>query len=145
MSASRGYRQLWRIEGQTTMNNLAELSLFVGGIFNLGFTIFHLFFWKLFNWKKDLASLTPVNRSVMQILNLCLTFMILLMSYVSLFLPREMLTTRLGQILLVAFALFWFLRMLEQIFVFEVRNRLSVVFTLIFLLGSIFYFIPAIV
>lgn len=125
------------------MNNLAEISLFAGGIFNLGFTIFHLFFSKLFDWKKDLASLTAVNRSVMQILNLCLTFMIFVMGYVSLFLPREMLTTNLGKNLLVAFALFWFLRMLEQIFVFEVKNRLSVMFTLIFLLGSILYIIPA--
>lgn len=126
------------------MNNLAEVSLFAGGIFNLGFTIFHLFFWKLFDWKKDLTSLTPVNRSVMQILNLCLTFMIFVMAYLSLFLPREMLTTHLGRTLLIAFALFWFLRMLEQIFVFEVKGRLSVLFTLIFLLGTTFYIIPAI-
>jgi hypothetical protein len=126
------------------MNNLAEISLFAGGIYNLAFAIFHMFFWKLFDWKKDLVSLTPVNRSVVQILNLCLTFMILVMSYVSLFLSREMLTTNLGQKLMLAFALFWFLRMLEQIFVFEVKNKLSVVFTLIFLLGSILYTIPMI-
>ena len=126
------------------MNNLSEISLFAGGIFNLGFTIFHLFFWKLFDWKKDLAFLTPVNRSVMQILNLCLTFMIFMMAYVSLFLPREMLTTNLGRHLLVAFAIFWFLRMLEQILIFEVRNKLSVIFTLIFLLGSILYLSPMI-
>ena len=125
------------------MNNLSEISLFAGGIFNLGFTIFHLFFSKLFEWKRDLASLTPINRSVMQILNLCLTFMIFLMAYVSLFLPHEMLTTSLGDTLLVAFALFWFFRMLEQIFVFEVKGRLSVAFTLIFLLGSALYIIPA--
>lgn len=125
------------------MNNLAEVSLFAGGIFNLGFTIFHLFFWKLFDWKKDLASLTPVNRSVMQILNLCLTFMIFVMAYLSLFQPHEMLSTVLGKTLLAAIALFWFLRMLEQIFMFEVKSRLSVVFTLIFLLGSIFYIVPA--
>ena len=125
------------------MTSLSEISLFGGGLFNLGFTVFHLFFWKLFDWKNDLASLTPVNRSVMQILNLCLTFMIFVMAYLSLFLPREMLATHLGKSLLVAFAIFWFFRMLEQIFVFEVKGRLSVVFTLIFLLGSIFYVIPA--
>jgi hypothetical protein len=124
------------------MDNLAEVSLYVGGIFNLGFTIFHLFFWRLFNWKEDLGSLTPANRSVMQILNLCLTFMIFVMSYVSLFLPREMLSTNLGKNLLIAFALFWFLRMLEQIFLFEVKGRLSKIFTFIFLLGSIFYLVP---
>lgn len=125
------------------MNSLAEISLFAGGIFNLGFTVFHLFFSKLFDWKRDLASLTPVNRSVMKILNLCLTFMIFMMAYVSLFLSREMLTTSLGSLLLVAFALFWFFRMLEQIFLFEVKGTLSVVFTLIFLIGSLLYLVPA--
>ena len=125
------------------MNHLAEVSLIAGGIFNLGFAVFHLFFWRLFDWKKDLASLTPVNRSVMQILNLCLTFLLLVMAYVSLFLRREMLYTTLGNVLLIAFALFWFLRMLEQVFLFEVKSRLSAVFTLIFLLGSALYIVPA--
>ena len=125
------------------MNNLAEVSLTAGGIFNLGFAVFHLFFWRLFNWRKDLASLTPVNRSVMQILNLCLTFLLLVMAYVSLFLRREMLSTGLGKVLLIAFALFWFLRMLEQVFLFEVKSKLSAVFTLIFLLGSALYIVPA--
>ncbi len=124
------------------MDTLAEISVFAGGLFNLAFAVFHLFFWKLFDWQKDLASLTPVNRSVMQILNLCLTFMILLMAYVSLFLPHELLAARLGTTLLIAFALFWFLRMLEQIFLFEVKGWLSVVFTVLFLLGSILYVLP---
>lgn len=125
------------------MNSPAEVSLFAGGVFNLGFTIFHLFFSKLFDWKRDLATLTPVNRSVMKILNLCLTFMIFMMAYVSLFLPQEMLTTSLGSLLLVAFALFWFFRMLEQIFVFEVKGALSALFTVIFLVGSLLYLVPA--
>ncbi len=126
------------------MSNLAEVSLIAGGVFNLGFAVFHLFFWRLFDWKRDLASLTAVNRSVMQILNLCLTFLLLVMAYVSLFLRQAMLSTELGKALLIAFALFWFLRMLEQVFLFEVKNRLSAVFTLIFLLGSILYILPII-
>ncbi len=126
------------------MSNLAEVSLIAGGIFNLGFAVFHLFFWRLFDWKRDLASLTAVNRSVMQILNLCLTFLLLVMAYVSLFLRQAMLSTELGKTLLIAFALFWFLRMLEQVFLFEVKNRLSAVFTLIFLLGTILYILPII-
>ncbi len=124
------------------MNDVAQVSLVAGGIFNLGFAVFHLLFWRLFDWKKDLASLTALNRSVMQILNLCLTFLLLVMGYISLFLRRELLSTELGKTLLIAMALFWFLRMLEQIFVFEVRNRLSSAFTLLFFLGSILYILP---
>lgn len=125
------------------MRDIAEVALLAGGIYNLAFAIFHLFFWKLFDWKKDLASLTPANRSIMQILNLCLIFMFGVMSYVSLFLPQEMLATNLGKSLLVAFALFWFLRALEQIVVFESKSRLSAVSTLIFLVGGIIYVLPA--
>jgi len=38
------------------MSNLTETILITGGLFHLGFAIFHLFFWKLFHWKEaDLA------------------------------------------------------------------------------------------
>ncbi len=87
------------------MNDAAQVSLVAGGIFNLGFAVFHLLFWRLFDWKKDLASLTALNRSVMQILNLCLTFLLLVMGYISLFLRRELLSTELGKTLLIAMAL----------------------------------------
>jgi len=131
-----------KLESLIWMNNLSEAMLFIGGFFNLGFAIFHLMFWRIFRWKEDLASLTRINRSVMQILNLCLTFLFFVMAYVSLFHSREMMTTSLGRTLLTAFALFWFLRMLEQILFFRIKNRVSFVLTLIFLLGSIIYIVP---
>lgn len=67
------------------MNDLSEGMILLGGFYNLGFAIFHLMFWRLFRWKRDLSSLTFINRSVMQILNLCLTFVFLLMAYISFF------------------------------------------------------------
>ena len=113
-----------------------------GGIFSLGFAIFHLFFWRLFRWKEDLASLTVINRAVMQIMNLCLLFIFLAMAYVSFFHTPEMASTDLGRTLLVAFSLLWLLRAVEQVIFFGIRNRLSVAFTLIFLLGSLIYAVP---
>ena len=116
--------------------------IFVGGVFNLGFAIYHIMFWRLFRWKEDLASLTLINRSVMQILNLCLTFVFLVMAYVSFFHGPELIQTSLGKAILVAFSLFWFLRMVEQVLFFGVKNKVSVAFTLVFLLGSAIYFVP---
>ena len=113
-----------------------------GGIFCLGFAVFHLFFWRLFHWKEDLASLTAINRAVMQIMNLCLMFIFLAMAYVSFFHTLEMASTSLGRTLLVAFSLLWLLRAVEQVIFFGIRNRLSVAFTLIFLLGSLIYAVP---
>ncbi len=54
----------------------------VGGICNPDFAVFHLFFWRLFRWKENLAFLTYTNRAVTQILNLSLTFVLLLSSFV---------------------------------------------------------------
>ncbi len=125
------------------MNILSETLLFVGGIFDLGFVVFHLMFWRLFRWKQDLALLTAINRSVMQILNLCLTFIFLVMAYVSFFHIPELISTNLGKTLLVAFSTFWFLRMIEQVVFFGVKNRVSLALTLIFLVGSVIYLVPA--
>ena len=127
------------------MNNLAETIILIGGIFNLGFAIFHLMFWRLFHWKEDLASLTPINRSVMQILNLCLIFVFLVIAYVSIFFSSALISTSLGKSLLIAFSLFWFLRMIEQIIFFGVKNKVSLVLTLVFFVGSIIYALPVLV
>ena len=126
------------------MNDLSEVMILIGGFYNLGFAIFHLMFWRLFRWKRDLSSLTFINRSVMQILNLCLTFVFLLVAYISFFNTSELIQTNLGKALLVGFSLFWFLRMIEQIIFFGIRNLISIALTLVFLFGCVIYLIPLI-
>jgi hypothetical protein len=117
----------------------SENIVFIGGIYNLLFAFFHLMFWKLFGWKEDLAKLTFINRQVMQILNLCLTFVFLLFSYISFIHTSEMLTTSLGRILLLLISIFWLLRAIEQVFFFGLKNRGSIAFFVIFLLGTMIY------
>ena len=126
------------------MNDLSGTTIMIGGVYNLGFAIFHLMFWRIFRWKKDLSRLTFINRSVMQILNLCLTFVFLLMAYISFFNTSELIQTNLGKALLVGFSLFWFLRMIEQIIFFGIRNLISIALTLVFLFGCVIYLIPLI-
>ena len=125
-------------------HSYAEILIYAGGWFSLGFVVFHLMFWRLFHWREDLASLRRINRAVMQILNLCLTFIFMVMAYVSFFHAPGLLQTGLGQTLLIAFSLFWFLRMIEQIVFFGVRRKMSVALTLVFLLGSLIYLLPII-
>jgi len=126
------------------MNDLSGVMIMIGGVYSLGFAIFHLMFWRIFRWKKDLSRLTFINRSVMQILNLCLTFMFLVIAYVSFFHSSELVQTNLGKTLLVGFSLFWFLRMIEQVIFFGIRNSISIILTLIFLFGCVIYLVPLI-
>lgn len=116
--------------------------LITGGIFHLGFAVFHLFFWRLFNWKKDLATLTYINRAVMQILNLCLTFVFVVVAYISIFHSHELAATNLGKVILVSISAFWFLRLIEQIIFFGIKKRLSIILTILFFAGFALYLLP---
>jgi hypothetical protein len=127
------------------MDNWATGLIIAGGVYDLGFAIFHLTFWKVFRWKKDLANVSRLNSGIFQIINLCLTFIFFLMAYVSFFHINDLLTTGLGMALLIGFALFWLLRMVEQIIFFTLRKRTSVMFTIVFLLGCLIYIAAAVV
>ena len=87
------------------------------GIYNVALVIFHLLFRHIFNWKEDLRSLSFLNKAIMQVLNMSLTFAFIIYSYISLIHTKELMATSLGQTLLVLMAVFWFARSVEQ-FVF---------------------------
>lgn len=116
-----------------------------GGVFHLGIAIFHLFFWRIFRWKEDLESLTHVNRAIVQILNLCLTFLFFVMAYISFFHAAELLSAPLGRTILVSIALFWMMRLMLQVVFFGARHRLSILFIGLFLIGALLYLIPGMV
>ena len=99
--------------------------ILLGGYFNLGFGLFHLGFWKFFDWKSDLASLSFINRGVMQILNILLTYVFFVFGCISFAHIDDLLTTSLGASLLLAISLFWLLRAGAKIVFFGLRHRLS--------------------
>jgi len=116
--------------------------LIAGGIFNLAFAIFHILFWKIFNWKTELKKLDFMNSAIMQVLNLCLTFCFLIFAYISFFHHKELLTTSIGKSLLAGISIFWLLRAIEQIIFFGIKHWQSIIFLLVFVGGAILYAIP---
>jgi len=120
-----------------------EILIKAGGVFSICFVIFHLLFWKIFNWSEDLQSLSFLNRAIMQVINLSLTFVFAIFAYLSLAHSEELLQSPLGHSLLVLIALFWLLRAVEQVVFFKLKHWGSVVFLVVFLSGSLLYGIPA--
>ena len=114
----------------------------LGGVFCIGFVIFHLAFWRLFDWRRDLASLSFLNRAVMQVLNLCLTFAFVIFAVVSLLHTEDLLGTDLGRTLLALIAAFWIFRAVLQPVFFKLRRPLSVAFFLVFVIGGLLYAWP---
>lgn len=113
----------------------AEHLLLAGAIFNGAFAAFHVAFWTLFRWRADLSRLTPINRGVMQVLNLMLTYVGAATTAIQLLLPTELLGSALGRAALGAIAGFWALRAALQPFFFE-RSGVSWAFFVAFLLGA---------
>ena len=100
-----------------------ELVVKLGGIYNFLLVIFHLSFWKLFNWPDDLRSLTFLNRAIMPVLNISLTLLFVVMGIISLMHTKELLTTSLGKTLLLCMALFWLARSIQQVIFFKLHTR----------------------
>ncbi len=123
----------------TPILNNPEQLLIIGTLFHLTFVAFHLLFWKLFDWVQDLKKLSHVNKSVMQILNLRLIFVFLIFAYISYFNTAEMLNSKLGLTMLVAIALFWGFRSVEQVIYFGVKKIASNLLLLLFIFGTALY------
>jgi hypothetical protein len=116
----------------------------IGGLFNLVLALFHLMFWQLFNWREDLRSLSFLNRGIMQVLNLTLTFVFIMFAYLSLVHTYELYLTTLGRSLLLSISVLFMLRALMQVVYFRLTHWLSTVFLLLFIAGGLLYGIPAV-
>ncbi len=115
----------------------------VGGFLNLGWLVFHLFFWRLFEWRSELRRLSFTNRNVMQILNLCLSFCFLFFAAISLKHPEALLKPQpdLGHTVLAGIGIFWIMRLAEQPLFFKFSWP-SNIFCLLFALTSACYVLP---
>ena len=121
-----------------------ETILNIGGVYNLALIIFHLFFWKLFSWKKDLKRIAAINQATMQVMNITLIFIFAIFAYISFFHTNELLTTSLGKSLLVLVGLLWLFRAVLQIIFYGLKNKISFLFFIYFVLGGVIYLYPII-
>ena len=120
-----------------------ETLIKAGGLYNIILVILHLLFWRIFNWQQDLRSVSSLNRSIMPVVNLSLTFVFIIFAYISLVHSAELLSTPLGNSLLILIALFWLARSLLQVIFFKLDHWLSFAFLCYFLAGAALYGLPA--
>jgi len=111
------------------------MELYIAAAYNAGFGLFHLGFWKFFEWKRDLGKVSEVNRGVMQVLNICLTLVFTGAAVLYATGGQALYSSSIGQGLLIFFAVFWALRLVLQP-VFFGNDRISLVFSGIFAAGA---------
>jgi hypothetical protein len=115
----------------------------IGGFYCLAFAIFHLAFWRLFDWKRELPKLNSVNRGVLQVLNLRLTYVFFVVAFLCFFLTDELLNTNLGKYILGAISLFALMRAFEQLIFWKIE-KIGIALFVIFLVGAGIFAVPLI-
>lgn len=116
--------------------------LFCCGLYNIGFAIFHISFWKIFKWDKDLRKLSFANKAVMQLLNVQIIYYFIFVAFICFEFPQELLTTKLGNLFLLGNSLFWFIRTLQQFIFLRVNHYKVHILTAIFLAGTVLFALP---
>lgn len=119
--------------------------LYICGFFNIVLIIFHVLFWKVFNWKTTLSKGTKANAVAMQIMNIQLIYLFLAMSLLYFIFPNELLQTKIGNTILFGYAGFWIIRFLQQFIFLKMKGSFVIKLTLLFLFGAIIHSLPIII
>ena len=116
--------------------------IFLCGLYNIGFAIFHLSFWKIFKWNSDLKKLSFVNKAVMQIMNIQIVYYFIFVAFICFSFSTELLTTKFGNIFLVGNSVFWLIRTIQQIIFLRANHFKIHILTFIFIIGTILFAWP---
>lgn len=115
------------------------------GFYNLAFAIFHISFWRIFKWNKDLKSISIGNRAIIQILNIRLIYIFLLMAFIYFFYSDQLIGTKLGFVLLIGFLGFWIGRTIEQFIFLRVKSKMVTILTIVFFIGIVIHLLPVVI
>lgn len=124
------------------MAGIAVTAIYIGGAIHLLAAVFHLFFWRLFNWPEELAKLSPLNARVVPVLNISLIVGFLGAAYVSVSFAGDLVGTALGRGVSFALALFWLARLIQQFIFFGLRKPFSWFLSFACLLLAVIYSLP---
>ena len=119
-----------------------KILIFLCGIYALAFAIFHILFWKLFDWKNDLKKINFVNRAIIQIANLRLIYFFVFVSAICFLFPYELTETKFGRFFMIGISVFCLGRTIEQFIFFRVNNKWVNLLTIILIAGTILFALP---
>lgn len=116
--------------------------LLLCALHSFGFALFHLAFWRLFDWPRSLRDTSRPNRAIVQIANLQLIWVFVAVGLVCLLYPDEIVHTGPGRALLAGMALFWAIRCLAQLLWLRINHPLVHTLSALFVLGALLFALP---
>lgn len=122
---------------------IKEIITIVCGVYSLSFAVFHLLFWKIFNWKETLKTANVANRAIIQIANLRLIYIFMMVAFFYLFYYKELSSSHWGNIFFISNAIFWLGRTIEQFIFLKINHSMVHTLTVIFIIGFILFSLAA--
>lgn len=117
-----------------------KIAVYLCGLYSIGLAVFHVFFWKLFRWKTELAKAAVSTRAIIQIANLCLIYLFIFVAFLCFAYPEEIAGTPLGSAFIGGMGIFWVLRTLEQFIFLRYNTAFIHTLTAVFALGAFLHF-----
>lgn len=93
-----------------------EIHFKIIGILLIALSFIHVIFPRYFNWSKELASLSLINRQMMYVHTFFIAFVVFLIGILCLTSSGELLTTSLGKKVALGIGVFWLIRLFIQFF-----------------------------
>ena len=126
-----------------------EIYLKVAGIMLIVLGIVHIAFPKRFNWKDELQPLSLINKQMMVVHTFFIALTVFMMGVLSLFYSAELVSTPFGRVVSLGFAIFWFIRLVFQFFVYSkelwkgktFETVMHIVFTITWIYLTLIYFL----
>ena len=128
-----------------------ELHLRIIGVILVILAVIHAAFPKQFAWKKELVSLSLINRQMMTVHTFFIALTVLLMGVLCLYSANEIVNTPFGRQIALGLFIFWFVRLFVQFFVYSkdlwkgkrFETIMHIVFAITWLYLSAVFFIIA--
>jgi hypothetical protein len=89
------------------------------GVLLILLAIVHGIFPKYFNWKKELATLSLINKELMQVHTFFIALVVIMMGVLCLCYAVELCTTSFGKVISLGLGIFWGVRLFVQFFVYS--------------------------
>jgi uncharacterized membrane protein (DUF485 family) len=115
---------------------MKETLLVIGGATRIAWAIFHILFWKIFDWKNSLSSLSHQQRSITYTLNIMIVYVLVVFVYLSIFQRSTLASSSLGKAVLVAIPFFFLIRAILQGFL-GFRQRESIRRSIVIIIACI--------
>ncbi len=93
-----------------------EIHYKIIGFLLIALSCIHVVFPKYFHWKKDLDSLSLINREMMYVHTFFVAIMVFLMGVLCITSSKELIETDLGKNIALGMCIFWTIRLLIQFF-----------------------------